>query len=177
MKTIINDVLSSIESTKTIKAVCDKGLEKLAISAVGASLWDLATIFGVFIFLSVIDIITRLMACSCALWKATYGEEFTQKYGNAYQFLLWIPNAHRWRFVNSMALRTGAVSKLLTYMLLLLCAKACDTILPVSFMLSLIVSLLACTEMLSVCENLSEANISVATEIKNLVNKRKEQIK
>lgn len=177
MKEILTEAFSKINWTHTLKSVTEKGLEKLAISALGASLWDLATIFAVFIFLSVIDIITRLMACSCALWKATYGEEFTQKYGNAYQFLLWIPNAHGWRYVNSMALRTGAVSKLLTYMLLLLCAKACDTILPVSFMLSLIVSLLACTEMLSVCENLSESNISVAKEIRNLVYKRKEQIK
>lgn len=177
MKTILQDILSKINWTHTIKSITDKGLEKLAVSALGASLWDLATIFGVFVFLSVIDILTRLIACSCQLWKNTYGEEFTKKYGNLWQYLLWIPNAHGWRYVNSMALRTGAVSKLLTYMLLLICARACDTILPVSFMLTLITSLLACTEMLSVCENLSESGISVATEIKNLVYKRKEQIK
>ena len=124
MKEILTEAFSKINWTHTLKGIADKGLEKLAISALGASLWDLATIFGVFIFLSVIDIITRLIACSCQLWKATYGEEFTKKYGNLWQFLLWIPNAHGWRYVNSMALRTGAVSKLLTYMLLLLCAKA-----------------------------------------------------
>ena len=174
---ILKEVFAKIDWQHTLKSVADKGLEKLAISAIGASIWDIAVIFCIFLFLNIIDIVTRLIACSYHLWEKTYGKEFTQKYGNVYLLILWIPSAHKWRFVNSMALRTGAVSKLITYMLLILCALACDGLLPVKFMATLIVSLLSCTEMLSVCENLSEANISVATEIKNLVNKRKEQIK
>ena len=174
---IIKEVFSKINWSHTLKSITDKGLEKLAISAVGATIWDLATVLAVFVFLAIIDIVTRLIACSYHLWEQTYGEEFTKKHGNLWLFILWIPSAHRWRFVNSMALRTGFVSKILTYMLLIIAARACDSILPVKFMMVLITSVLACTEMLSVCENLSECNINVASEIKALVHKRKEQIK
>lgn len=177
MKEITQEILSKINISKVIHSVMEKGFEKLAISAIGATLCDIATIFAVFVFLSIVDIATRLIACSYHLWKNMYGEEFTNKYGNLYLYILWIPSSRRWRYVNSMSLRTGAVSKWITYMLLILCASACDSVLPVKFMLVLITSLLACTEMLSVCENLSEANISVAKEIKSLVKNRKEQIK
>ena len=174
---IIKTTSAEINWSHTLKGIADKGLEKIAVSAVGATICDTVTIFAVFVFLAVIDIITRLIACSCHLWTKTYGEEFTKKHGNLWLFILWIPSAHRWRFVNSMALRTGFVSKLLTYMLLIIAAKACDAILPVHCMLTLVTSILALTEMLSVCENLSECNTSVASEIKALVRKRKEQIK
>ena len=49
MNDILKEVFSKINWTHTFKSIADKGLEKLAISALGASLWDLVTIFGVFI--------------------------------------------------------------------------------------------------------------------------------
>ena len=174
---IIKEIISKINWQSTLKSVADKGFEKLAISAIGATIWDLATVFGVFVFLAIIDIVTRLIACSYHLWEQAYGEEFTKKHGNLWLFVLWIPSAHRWRYINSSALRTGFVSKILTYMLLIIAARACDSVLPVKFMMVLITSVLACTEMLSVCENLGECNVNVASEIKALVHKRKEQIK
>ena len=177
MKTIIQDVISTINWNHTLKSIADKGIEKLAISAIGATIWDVAFILIVLVFLSLLDIVTRLVACSYHLWVKTYGEEFTKKNANFYMLLLWIPSAHKWRFVNSMALRTGFVSKFLTYTLLIIAASACDAVLPIRAMLTLITSILSLTEMLSICENLSESNISVATEIKSLVNKKKEQIK
>ena len=177
MKTIIQDVISKINWNHTLKSIADKGIEKLAISAIGATIWDVAFILIVLVFLSLLDIVTRLVACSYHLWVKTYGEEFTKKNANFYMLLLWIPSAHKWRFVNSMALRTGFVSKFLTYTLLIIAASACDAVLPIRAMLTLITSILSLTEMLSICENLSESNISVATEIKSLVNKKKEQIK
>ena len=173
----IKEAMNEINWSHAVKGVMDKGIEKLAISAVGATIWDTVTVFGVFVFLAIIDIFTRIIACSCQLWMQTYGEEFTRKHGNLWLFILWIPSAHKWRYVNSMALRTGFVSKLLTYMLLIIAARACDAILPVHCMLTLVTSILALTEMLSVCENLSECNTSVAAEIKALVKKRKDSVK
>lgn len=177
MKEIIHEVLSKINWSHTLKSIADKGIEKLAISAIGATIWDVAFILMVLVFLSLLDILTRLVACSYYLWVRTYGEEFTKRNANFYMLLMWIPSAHKWRFVNSMALRTGFVSKFLTYTLLIIAASACDAVLPIRAMLTLITSILSLTEMLSICENLSESNISVATEIKSLVNKKKEQIK
>ena len=177
MKTIIQDVLNKINWNHTLKSIADKGIEKLAISAIGATIWDVAFILIVLVFLSLLDIVTRLVACSYHLWVKTYGEEFTKKNANFYMLLLWIPSAHKWRFVNSMALRTGFVSKFLTYTLLIIAASACDAVLPIRAMLTLITSILSLTEMLSICENLSESNISVAKEIKALVQKKKESVK
>ena len=177
MKQIIQEVITKINWSHTLKSITDKGLEKLAISAIGATIWDIAFILMVLVFLSIMDIITRLVACSYHLWVRTYGEEFTQKNANFYLLMLWIPSAHKWRFVNSMALRTGFVSKFLTYTLLIIAASACDAVLPIRAMLSLITSILSLTEMLSICENLSESNISVAKEIRELVSRKKEQVK
>lgn len=177
MKDIINEVISKIGFTETLKAIINKGFEKVAISAVAATIWDIGTIFAVFVFLAIVDIFTRLVACAYHLWEKSYGVEFTKQHANLFLLIKWIPNAYRFRLVNSMALRTGFVSKLMCYMLLIITASVCDIVLPVRFMLVLVTSVLTCTEMLSVCENLSESNISVASDLRNLVKKRKEGIK
>lgn len=177
MKDLINQVIANINLSKVFQNVMENGLEKLAISAVAASLVDVITVFGVFLFLFVVDVFTRLMCQAHALWVAMYGKEFTTKYGNAYNYICYICSAHRWRFVNSWALRTGFESKALTYMLLLLTARACDSVMPVQALFPLVVTFLAVTELLSVCENLGECEVSVAKDIWNIVKKRKDAIK
>lgn len=178
MKDILAEIVSKINWSHTLKSVIDKGFEKIALSAVAVSLFDLLTIFGVFLCLFFIDLLTRLMCQAHELWVAMYGKEFTSKYGNAYNYVRYIYIAHRWRYINSWALRTGLVSKALTYMLLIISARFCDIVLPInSVLLTLITTMLALTELLSICENLGECEISVAKEIRDLLKKRKEGVK
>ena len=177
MKQVIQDVLSKINWQDTIKSVTDKGLEKLTASAFGMLIFDFAYIMGVFCLLAVIDIISKCCSLSAELWNRTYGAEFTKMHGNLVAFLRWIPQAYDWRYISSRAMKTGFVSKMITYILLIGSACAVDAVLPVKAIRTLVVSVLACTELISVCENLSLCNIEVAQTLKNLVNKRKEQIK
>ena len=165
MKEIISEVISKINMSKVMQSIMNKGLEKLAVSAVATSFFDILTIFSVFLQ-------------AHALWIAMFGREFTSKFGNAYLYIRYINDAHKFKFVNSWALRTGFTSKALTYMLLIISARICDIILPVnSVLLSLVSTILAITELLSICENLGECEISVAKEIRDIVKKRKDAVK
>lgn len=177
MKDIITEILANVNVSKVFQSVTEFGLQKLAISALAASVLDVITVFGVFLFLFVVDVFTRLMCQAHALWVAMYGKEFTTKFGNAYNYIRYIGAAQNWRYVNSWALRTGFESKALTYMLLLLTARACDSVMPVAALFPLVVTFLAVTELLSVCENLGECEISVAKDIWAIVKKRKDAIK
>jgi len=177
MKEIAKEVLSKINVQETLKAVTDKGLEKLTASVFGAMLFDFAYVMGIFCLLAIIDIVSKCCSLSCELWNRCYGAEFTRKYGNIIAFLRWIPKAYSWRIINSNAMKTGFVSKMLTYMLLIGTACAVDSVLPIKAMRTLVVSVLALTELISVCENLSLCNVEVAQTLKSLVHKRKEQIK
>lgn len=178
MKEIISEVISKINMSKVLHSIMEKGFEKLAVSAVAASFFDILTIFSVFLALFFIDLLTRLMCQAHALWIAMFGREFTSKYGNAYLYIRYINSAHKFKFINSWALRTGFTSKALTYMLLIISARICDIILPVnSVLLSLVSTILAITELLSICENLGECEISVAKEIRDIVKKRKDAVK
>ena len=60
MKDILKDVFSKIEVSQTLKSVTDKGVEKLAASAVGATLLDIGTIFLLLMLLEIIDIFTAI---------------------------------------------------------------------------------------------------------------------
>lgn len=177
MKQIIQEVFGKIEVTKTLQAVMNNGPEKLTASAIGMLILDLGTVMALFILLAIIDIITKCASLAAELWNRTYGTEFTKRHGNFLAFLRWCPAAYDWRLINSHAMKTGFVSKIITYMLMIIAACVCDALLPLKVMRTLVVSVLACTELISVCENLSLCNIAVAGHIKSLVSRRKEQIK
>ena len=175
---IIKDVFAKINWQDTLKSVTDKGVEKLTISAFGALIFEFAYIMVMFCVLAVIDIISKCCSLSCELWNRCYGVDFTKLHGNLVAFLKWIPQAYGWRLISSRAMKTGFVSKMLTYILLIGSACAVDSVLPIKGAIrTLVVSVLALTELISVCENLSLCNIAVAQTQKNIVSKRKDSIK
>lgn len=178
---ILRYVFSKITWHNTIREVADKGLEKLTVSAIGATLMDLGTIFSMFICLIVVDIITRCMAMSALLWRNMYGDAIVKKRGNLLNYIKWTWQAHKWRYIDSSALRDGFWSKVITYFLLLLVASCGDTILKVShippFVLIIFCGILVCTEVLSILENLGECGVSSVRDIKSLIQKRKDGIK
>ena len=181
MKDILNDVLSKIKTVDTLKSITDKGLEKLAASAIGATLWDLGTIFFLLLLLEIIDIFTACIYQASLLYRAMYGPEITKKRGSLLTYIKFLPKAHDFRYIDSFALRDGFWSKTICYFLLILTGFFIDGILGIrhipQYALTIFCGILACTEGLSVCENLNAAGVSVAGEISGLMKKRKEQIK
>lgn len=178
---ILRYVFSKITWHNTIKEVANKGFEKLTVSAIGATLMDLGTIFSMFIILIVMDILTRCMAMSALLWKNMYGDDVVKKRGNLMNYIRWIWQAHKWRYIDSSALRDGFWSKVITYFILLVVATCGDQILRVShippFVLIIFCGVLVCTEILSILENLGECGVSSVRDIRSLIQKRKEGIK
>ena len=178
---IIKDVFSKVSWHTTLKNVTSNGVEKIVASAVGATVFDLGTIFALFIALEVIDIFTRLIAEGARLYKNMYDAKIVEKRGRLLVYIKYIWQAHKFRYVDSTALRDGFWSKTIVYFILIFVGFLGDTILRINhvpqFVLLIFCGILVCTEVLSILENLGECDVSSVEDIKKLINKRKEQIK
>ena len=182
MKDILKEVFSKIEVSQTLKSVTDKGFEKLAASAVGATLLDIGTIFLLLMLLEIIDIFTACIFQASLLYKATYDKKIVEKRGSLLTYIKYIWQAHHWRFVDSYALRDGFCSKTIIYSLLLITGFLIDLVLkishsPIQPALVIVCCVLSITEGISICENLDSAGIKIAGEIRGLLQKKKEGIK
>lgn len=181
MKDILNDVLSKIKTVDTLKSITDKGIEKLAASAIGATLWDLGTIFFLLLLLEIIDIFTACIYQSSLLWKKMYDPKIVEKRGNLLNYIKWIWQAHHWRFIDSFALRDGFCSKTIIYFLLIMTGYIIDSVMMIrhapQLALTIVCGVLACTEGISICENLDSAGIKIAGELRDMLKKKKEGIK
>ncbi len=182
MKDILNDVLSKIKTTETLKTIADKGTEKLVASAVGATLLDIGTIFLLLMLLEIIDIFTACIYQASLLYKATYDKQIVEKRGSLLTYIKYIWQAHHWRYVDSYSLRDGFCSKTIIYSLLLITGFVIDLILkishsPIQPALVIVCCVLSITEGISICENLDSAGIKIAGEIRGLLTKKKEEIK
>lgn len=182
MKEILHEVFSKINVQQTMKAVTDKGIEKLAASAVGATLLDIGTIFLLLMLLEIIDIFTACIYQASLLYKATYDKKIVEKRGSLLTYIKYIWQAHHWRFIDSYVLRDGFWSKTIIYSLLLITGFVIDIVLsvsrsPIQPALTIVCCILSITEGISICENLDSAGIKIAGEIRGLLQKRKEGIK
>lgn len=182
MKEILHEVFSKINVQQTLKSVTDKGIEKLAASAVGATLLDIGTIFLLLMLLEIIDIFTACVFQASLLYKATYDKKIVEKRGSLLTYIRYIWQAHHWRYVDSYALRDGFCSKTIIYSLLLITGFLIDLVLrvshsPIQPALVIVCCVLSITEGISICENLDSAGIKIAGEIRSLLQKRKETIK
>ena len=182
MKDILKEVFSKIEVSQTLKSVTDKGFEKLAASAVGATLLDIGTIFLLLMLLEIIDIFTACIFQASLLYKATYDKQIVEKRGSLLTYIKYIWQAHHWRYVDSYALRDGFCSKTIIYSLLLITGFLIDLVLkishsPIQPALVIVCCVLSITEGISICENLDSAGIKIAGEIRGILQKRKEGIK
>ena len=182
MKEILHEVFSKINVQQTLKSVTDKGIEKLAASAVGATLLDIGTIFLLLMLLEIIDIFTACIFQASLLYKATYDKRIVEKRGSLLTYIKYIWQAHHWRYVDSYALRDGFCSKTIIYSLLLITGFLIDLVLkishsPIQPALVIVCCVLSITEGISICENLDSAGIKIAGEIRSLLQKRKETIK
>ena len=178
---ILHEVLSKFELHDTLKAVAEKPLEKLAASAIGATFFDLAAIYALLMFLIILDIFTACIYQSSRLWERMYDPKIVARRGTLLNYIRWIWNAHHWRFVDSFALRDGFLSKATAYGLLIIGAFGMDLILGIrqvpQYALTVCTGVLSCTEYLSICENLDAAGVKIGGQIRDIIQKRKDNIK
>lgn len=178
----IQEIFSKINLSETAKIISNKGAEKLATSALGATLWDLATVYVLLILLIIVDIFTHCVYEASRLYKNMYDKKIVEKRGGLLTYIKYMNKAHKFHgYIDSYALRDGFWNKIICYFMLIIVGFISDQILKLShipqFTCTIFCGILACTEVLSICENLNNAGIAIAGEIKSLVWKRKEQIK
>ena len=110
-----------------------------------------------------------------------YDKKIVERHGNLLNYTKWIWNAHHWRFVDSSILKDGFLSKSITYGLLICTGQAIDAILAIRHTppvaLTIFCLVMACTEGLSICENLDSAGIKIGGELRDILKKKKENIK
>lgn len=178
----LHDIFSKIQFGETVKSIADKGVEKLVASAISATLWDLATIYVLLILLIIVDIFTHCIYEASRLYKAMYDKKIVEKRGGLLTYIKYMNKAHKFHgYIDSYALRDGFWNKIICYFLLIIVGFVSDQILRLShipqFTCTIFCGILACTEVLSICENLNNAGIAIAGEIRALIGKRKESIK
>lgn len=176
MKDILQEVLSKFKTADVLKSVSQKPLEKLAASAIGATVMDLATIYALLMFLIILDIFTACIYQSSLLWKKMYDPKIVAARGTLLNYIRWIWSAHHWRFVDSFALRDGFLSKAAGYGLLIIGAFGMDLILGIrhvpQYALTICTGVLSCTEYLSICENLDAAGVKIASQVRDMIKKK-----
>ena len=182
MKDVFKEIFSKIEWSKTLHTIADKGWEKLVASAAAATLWDLAVIYFLLIILICVDIFTHCIYEASRLYKNMYDKKIVEKRGGLLTYIKYLNTAHKFHgYIDSFALRDGFFNKVICYFLLLCVSFTADQILLLShipqFTSTIFCGILACTETLSVCENLNNAGIAIAGELRNLVKGKKEGIK
>jgi phage-related holin len=175
-------MLSKIDLGNTLKSIADKGIEKLVASAVPSTLWDLAAIYVLLIVLIVVDIFTHCIYEASKLYKNMYDKKIVDRRGGLLTYVKYLNQAHKFHgYIDSYLLRDGFWNKIICYFLLIVVGFVADQILKLShipqFTCTIFCGILACTEVLSICENLNNAGIAIAGEIRNLISKRKEGIK
>lgn len=162
---------------KYVSAIFDYWYAKVWLGLI-ASLWsdDLPILFCLFVLLEIIDILTRWLALTADWYKKTY----PQCKGNLFIYCKWILQARRWRWIKSTGLRDGFCNKMLVYLILLLLSATVDGALAIAHMprilLSIVVTVLAATEALSILENLNECDVAVIKQIKEKFNDKIDKI-
>ena len=168
-------------SASTLKNVIEHAPAKVAASA---GLSALSTAMGVhiqicflFIAVLVLDLLTRYIAQAAKLWHDLY----PQTPGTVYDYWKFRVQARKWRYFRSDEMRKKFISKCGTYAIILLVFSVCDVAMLIAhsqpFLVSLGTLFLACTESISILENLQECGVKEAAALLAIINKRKDAIK
>ena len=131
----------------------------------------------IFAILVCLDIVSKWLSCSYALWKSLY----PQSRATLYDCVLLMRQSRRWRFFNSTKMRKGFVSKMITYILIMLASGLADWMIGTyggkGYMLTITIYILSATEVISCMENLEDTGcVSVASELKKLFQARKDKV-
>ena len=142
--------------------------------AIWAAVWtdNYAILFVLFIALECLDIATRWLALSYQCHKDMYPQTPCSLW-TAFKFM-W--QARKWRYIKSDGLRDGFCDKTLLYLLLLALAGVVDAVLNIAHaprvLTSVIATVLATTEALSILENMADCNVAIVKTIREEVKKK-----
>lgn len=128
-----------------------------------------AFMFTVFACLVFLDLFSKFIALSAGWLKET--GKFCEP--TLVDSVRGIGQAHRDGIINSYTMRKQFVSKMGTYMLLVLVASFTDIEIGNSNAAQLVIAYLSSSELLSVVENLDEAGVSAVHDLAALVKKRR----
>lgn len=175
--------MNNLFSMETVKHILEHLPAKLGVAAITVMsgipdhIMRVFLLVVIFCVLACMDIFTRWWACGAKLWKDLY----PQTEGSLWKYIKFMRQSHRWRYFQSEIMRDKWISKMGTYITIIVVAALGDAAMSLAkgipFMCTIIISILACTEMISCLENLNECGVSVAKELVGLIRKRKEQIK
>ena len=164
-------------SLQTLQTLFEHLPAKIGFVIVSFATGTHAQLVFIFILMAILDVFTRWLACSAALWKDMY----PQTEGSLWKYFKFMRQSHRWRYFQSEKMRDKFISKIGTYTIIIIFAALGDYAMTLSkgvpFLLTVVVALLACTEMISCLENLNECGVSVAKQLMDIIRKRREQIK
>lgn len=164
-------------SLNTLHKLVEHLPAKIGFTIISFATGTHAQLVLIFIIMAMMDVLTRWLACSAALWKAMY----PQTEGSLWKYFKFMRQSHRWRFFKSEIMRDKFISKIGTYTIIIIFAALGDFAMSISkglpFLLTVVVSVLACTEMISCLENLNECGVSIARQLMDIVKKRKDAIK
>lgn len=168
-------------SMNTLKSVAEQAPAKLAATA---GVTTLTNAMGVhiqicilFVTVLLLDLFTRYIAQAAKLWHDLY----PQTPGTVYDYWKFRVQARKWRYFRSDEMRKKFISKCGTYAIILLVFSVCDVAMLIArsqaFLVSLGTIFLACTESISILENLQECGVKEAAALLTIINKRKDAIK
>lgn len=154
---MITDIVKG--AGQTVSSITTGWVEKLIISGTLIAIEKHCVIFVLFAFVVFIDLLAK--------WLALAHKDLTQQKAVDKTLLACIrdiPEAHRKGIINSYAMKTQFLGKIIVYMLITLPAICIDTAIRVSgghaeFGM-MVLAYLCLTELLSIVENLNDAGVS-----------------
>ncbi len=167
-----------------IKMHLESIADSLPVSvATSAATYIFSSSFGIhlemcmiFAILVCLDIISKWLACAHFLWHKMY----PQSHSTLYDCFTIMWQARQMRFFDSTRMRKGFKSKMITYILLMLASGLADWMIGVyggkGYLLTITIYILTATELISCAENLEDAGVSVASELKKIFKARKDKV-
>ena len=163
---MITDIVKG--AGQTVSSITTGWIEKLIISGTLIALEKHCVIFVLFTMVVFIDLLAKWIALA---YKELVHERAPDR--SLLSCIKAIPEAHRKGIINSYAMKTQFVGKIIVYMLITLPAICIDTAIKVSgghaeFGM-MVLAYLCLTELLSIVENLNDAGVSALSGLISMI--------
>lgn len=167
---MLSDILQSAH--QTTHTVVNGWVVKLIASGVLVLMTRHFAIFTLFAFVVFVDLFAKFLALSHGM-ELSDGKKDTSLVTALYD----IPEAHRRGIINSYAMKTQFVGKLIIYMFLVVPSGSIDVLIKLSSGRSefciLVISYLCATELLSIVENLNDAGVPALSGLLDIIKRKR----
>lgn len=167
---MVTDILES--AWRGISAMTNDWVLKIVASGVFLLLARHMALFTLFAIVVMIDLFSKFLALAHKM-EVNEGREDVSLIAALYG----IPEAHRRGIINSYAMKTQFMGKILMYMLVVISGGSIDALITISGGRSefcmLVISYLAATELLSIIENLDDAGVSAVHDLVTLIKRKR----